>query len=173
LRRGAYRSPTTDAVRNYSIDRQTLEGVHRVRSCNHTWRPWGWSGNLSETTRRRCAASRTSTFELTPQLLARDHRAVAWARSLAQAICGWTRPPRPQSVPAMMFYWSTSSANAMTRSATGKPKGVRSLFLTNKRLMRLFDVESLASVIVALDRRRTIRSHVMDHVPASHPPHTT
>jgi hypothetical protein len=29
------------------------------------------------------------------------------ARSLAQAICGWTRPPRPQSVPAMTFSWPT------------------------------------------------------------------
>jgi hypothetical protein len=39
-------------------------------------------------------------------------------RSLAQAICGWTRPPRPQSVPAMTFSWPTISANVMMRSAS-------------------------------------------------------
>jgi hypothetical protein len=27
------------------------------------------------------------------------------ARSLARAICGWTRPPRPQSVLAMTVSW--------------------------------------------------------------------
>src|SRR5437870_11670399 len=39
----------------------------------------------------------------TPQLLARERRAVAQGAQLAQAICGWTRPPRPQSVPISVY----------------------------------------------------------------------
>ena len=51
--------------------------------------------------------------------------------------------------PGVMFSLPTFSGNVIRRSAAGKPKGVGSLFLTTKRLMRLFDAESLASVIVA------------------------
>ena len=42
----------------------------------------------------------------------------ASASSLAQAICGWMRPPRPQSVPAMTFSRPTSLAKRTMRSAT-------------------------------------------------------
>jgi len=43
----------------------------------------------------------------------------ALSRSLAaEAICVWTRLPKPQSVPTMMFSRSTISANVMIRSAT-------------------------------------------------------
>src|SRR5208282_856198 len=38
--------------------------------------------------------------------------------SLAQAISGWTLPPRPQSVPAMTFSRPTPSAKRTMRSAT-------------------------------------------------------
>src|SRR6185295_6112291 len=42
----------------------------------------------------------------------------ASASSLAQASCGWTRPPSPQSVPASTFSRPTRSANRTIRSAT-------------------------------------------------------
>ena len=40
------------------------------------------------------------------------------ASSLAQAICGWMRPPRPQSVAAMTFSRPAASAKRSMRSAT-------------------------------------------------------
>src|ERR1700720_3664480 len=40
------------------------------------------------------------------------------ASSLAQAICGWIRPPRPQSVEAMTRSRPTRSAKRRIRSAT-------------------------------------------------------
>ena len=49
------------------------------------------------------------------------------ARSLAQAICGWTRPPRPQSAPAMTFSLPTTSAHVMMRSATSFGYSTRSV----------------------------------------------
>src|SRR3984957_13596392 len=38
--------------------------------------------------------------------------------NLAQAICGWMRPPRPQSVPAITFSRPTTLAYRTMRSAT-------------------------------------------------------
>jgi hypothetical protein len=68
-----------------------------------------------------------SQGKTTRQLLARDRGAVAQARSLAQAMCGWTRPRRPQSVPAMTFSWPTISVNVMRRSATSSECSTRSV----------------------------------------------
>jgi hypothetical protein len=48
-------------------------------------------------------------------------------RSLAQAICGWTRPPRPQSVPGDDVFLPTISANVMMRSAISSGGSTRSV----------------------------------------------
>jgi hypothetical protein len=56
----------------------------------------------------------------TPQLLTRDRHAPS--RSLAQAISGWMRPPKPQSVPAIPFSWPTISAKDDPKTGSDQPK---------------------------------------------------
>ena len=105
---------------------------------------------------------RRGPLNSTPQLRARERRPVVEARSLAQTICGWTRPPRLQVVSAMMCSWLTiqqtdeaidSSSGCSTRSVA---------WLTNTR-NQIFPAGSFTSRrlrIHARNRRCWLRSSV-------------